>query len=77
MSKEIFGTIRKGDVVLVEYGDGTYSHDDNIFVQCGIVGMFLNKKDLADLFTILNYYINMENFTDCKIKIGDKDVAIQ
>jgi len=77
MSREVFGTIKKNEITLIEYADGTYNHYDKIFIQCGIVGLFLNKKDLEDLFTVLNYYINMEKFIDCDIKIGDTNVALQ
>jgi len=66
----------KNDISLVEYGDALKAIDDRYFIQSGIVGFFANKKQLQDLYDILNYYLNIENFEQCQIVIDDKKIDV-
>jgi hypothetical protein len=66
----------KNDISLVEYGDALQAIDDRYFIQSGIVGFFANKKQLQDLYDILNYYLNIENFEQCQIVIDDKKIDV-
>lgn len=64
--------MRKGNVTLIEYLEPTASNDDRIFIQVGVIGLFCDKKELKDLHTLINYFINMEDISDCEIIIkGD------
>lgn len=74
--KQEMAKLEKGNVKLIEYGDGTFTYDDKVFIQVGIAGVFCKPKELKDLFTVLNYYMNIEEISECRIKIGDEDVAL-
>ena len=65
----------KNDITLVEYQDSTHIESDKYFVQSGVVGFFATKKQLEDLYDILNYYLNMDNFSQCKIIIDNKNIS--
>jgi mannitol/fructose-specific phosphotransferase system IIA component len=71
------GRINKNKVTLVEYANPVHFSDDRFFIMSGVVGIHASREELNDLYTILNYYLNMDSFTECKIKVGDQDVAIQ
>lgn len=71
------GRINKNNITLVEYADSVHSSNDKFFLISGVVGIHATKEEIIDLHTVLNYYLNMESFTDCTIKIGDQHVAIQ
>lgn len=71
------GSISKGNISIYEYENGVHQREDKFFIKCGVAGIFANKKELQDLFLVLNYYLNIEQFTECEVKVGDKDVAIQ
>ena len=67
MIKEELGRIKKGNVTLIEYVEPTASNNDRIFIQVGVVGLYCDKKEAKDLNTILNYFINMEEISNCEI----------
>lgn len=75
MKKEI-GRISKDNITLIEYGSLDGSVVDNYFIQCGVMGFFASKEELANLFLVLNYYLHIDDFAECKLKVGDEDVAI-
>ncbi len=70
-------TVEKGNIKLTEYSDSTYGYEDKLFLQCTCVGFYLTPKDLKDLYTVVSYYLNADEYTDIKIAIGGEDVAIQ
>jgi len=41
----------------------------------GIVGLWLEQKELKDLKTVLDYYTNVDDFLQCKIKVDGEYVA--
>ena len=61
------GRIIKNNVKLIEYGDGS-TQIDNYFIQVGVAGLYLSKKELDDLYTALSYYLNIEEFLDCQLE---------
>lgn len=69
MVKEELGRMKKGNVTLIEYVEPTASNDDRIFIQVGVVGLFCDKKELKDLYTLINYFMNMEDISNCEIII--------
>jgi hypothetical protein len=71
MAKHEIGRLKKGKASLIEYGEGTFNHSDNYFIQVGVVGLYCTKKELEDLFTVLNCYINMENISECKVTMQE------
>lgn len=66
--------ITKGNVSLIQYLD---ENPEKHFVQVGVVGLFATKDELLNLHTVLNYYLNIEKFSDCTIKIGEEYVTIR
>jgi hypothetical protein len=70
MKREI-STLQKNDIVLVEYSDPTFTYDDSFFLRCTCVGFYMTKQQLRDLHSVLNYYINIEDFMDVEVKIGE------
>ena len=42
------GRVIKGNIKLIEYGDGS-SQVDNYFVQVGVAGIYCSKKELNDV----------------------------
>lgn len=71
------GSITKGSIAIYEYAEGAHQKEDKFFIKCGVAGIFANRKELEDLYLILNYYLNIENFTECEVKVGGEDVTIQ
>lgn len=71
------GRITKNNITLVEYANPVHFTDDKFFIVSGVVGIHASRQELVDLYTVLNYYLNIESFTDCEVKVGDKNVAIQ
>lgn len=76
MIRNEIGRIEKGSVVFVEYGDDNISNSAHYFVQVGIAGINLTEKELKDLYTVLGYYINIDNYAQCRVKIEGEYVAI-
>lgn len=74
MKSEI-GRVRKGEISLIEYDD-SYG-GSSFFLQSGVVGIYATSEELQDIYAVLNYYINLEQFSECSIQIGEeKNVAI-
>lgn len=75
MIKNELGRIKKNNVTLIEYESPTASDDDRIFIQVGVIGIFCDKKELKDLYSVLNYFLNIEEITDCEVIIrGEENV---
>lgn len=76
------GKVQKNNISITEYGYEetpmleVKPHVYRYFVQSGITGFYATQQELMDLYTLLNYYINIEDFSECKLKIGGEDVAI-
>jgi len=64
----------KDNVCLTEYLDQV---PEKYFIQVGIAGIHATKQELVNLYNILNYYINIDNFSECTIKIGEDYVSIR
>lgn len=69
-------TVEKGNIKLTEYTDSTFNYEDKLFIQCTCVGFYLTQKDLKDLFTVVNYYLNADDITDVKVSVGGEHVAL-
>lgn len=76
MIKDESGRVVLNNVTLIEYSQEE-SLTGKYFIQVGVVGIYCTEKELKDLHTVLNYYSNIEDFAQCKIKVGDEDVAIR
>ena len=76
MIKQESGRVVLNNITLIEY-DQEQGLNAKYFIQAGVVGINCTEKELKDLYTVLNYYCNIENFTQCNIKIGDENVAIR
>lgn len=70
------GRIQKGSATLIEYMENENGLPDKFFLQNGVVGMYASLQELKDIYTILHYYMNIDDLTQCKIKIGDEYVNI-
>lgn len=76
------GKVQKNNITITEYGyeeTGTLEvqpHVYRYFIQSGITGFYATEQELIDLYTVLNYYLNIEDFSECKLKIGGEDVAV-
>ena len=73
---ETTGRITRNNVSISEYGEGIHQYEDKFFIKCGVAGIFASRKELEDLYLVLNYYLNIEKFAECQVKVGDQDVAI-
>lgn len=77
MSSIETGRIKKNNVTLIEYSNGFHADEDRFFIQSGIAGIFASKEELNDLYLILNYYLNINAFSECEVKVDGEYVAIQ
>ena len=71
------GRIKKNNVTLIEYDNSPVGFSNKYFIQLGVVGVHCTEKELKDLYTVLSYYVNIEEFAECKLEIGGEYVAIQ
>lgn len=76
MIKDEAGRVVLNNITLIEYSE-EQGFKGRYFIQAGVVGLYCTEQELKDLYTVLNYYCNIEDFAQCKIKIGDEDVAIR
>ena len=76
MIKSETGRIEKNKVTLIEYGDTVVDYSSKFFIQLGVVGLHCTQNELEDLYTVLGYYLNIDNYSQCKVKIGGEYVAI-
>ncbi len=76
MIKHESGRVTLSNVTLIEY-DQEQGFQSKYFIQVGVVGLYCTEDELKDLYTVLNYYSNIEDFAKCNIKIGDENVAIR
>lgn len=49
----------------------------NYHIQCGIVGFFANEQELKSLYSVLNYYYNLDVINDVVVSITDYGVDDQ
>lgn len=68
-------SIELGEVKLIEYSDAASLYDDKIFLQNGISGFYVNKKELEQIAAVISYYLNIDLYDDVRIKVGGKYVA--
>lgn len=70
------GRVIKGSATLIEYADNENGVPDKFFLQSGVVGLYASMQELKDIYTLLNYYLNIEEISKCKVKFGDEYVNI-
>ena len=75
MKKEL-GRVKKNNVSLIEYDSDDGNIAGNYFIQCGVVGFFANEKELKDLSDVISYYLNIEDYAECRVLIEGEDVPI-
>jgi hypothetical protein len=66
MNSEIQGSLKKGSIKLIEY-KAPEGKAPSYFLQSGIVGFLLSRKDLKDLHYILNAYEELMNLDEIEI----------
>ena len=76
MSHNFPAVVEKGHIKLTEYHDSTYNYEDKLFLQCTCVGFYLTPQELKDLYTVVGYYLNVDDITEVKVSIGGEDVAL-
>jgi hypothetical protein len=69
MNKAKIGTIKKNDIKITEYDSGTHSYSDKFFIQSGPIGFWATEKELKDLYVVLNYYLNIETFSEVEVEV--------
>lgn len=74
--KQELGRVKKENITLIEYHPNEGTINGNYFIQCGVVGFYLNDRELKDLSCLLSYYLNIEDFAKCKVVIEGEDVSI-
>lgn len=69
--------LQKNNVSLTEYDEGTGSKypSDRFFLQSGSVGFFATRKEIEDMHTVLNYYLNIEAYSDCTIRMDQQVIS--
>lgn len=90
MIREEVGRIIKNDVTLIEYEKGQDFGEISLLkvekepqsltsifaIEMGIVGFNCTEKELKDLYSVLNYYFNIDNFSGMNVTAGGNNVAI-
>jgi hypothetical protein len=66
MNRAVQGSLRKGNIKLIEY-ESPEGVVPSYFLQSGIVGFLMSKKDLKDLHAILNAYEELLNIDEIEI----------
>lgn len=69
-------SVEKGNIKLTEYSEASLGYDGKYFIQNTCVGFYLSKKELVDLATVVNYYLNADEITEVKVRIGGEHVAL-
>lgn len=77
MNKSKVGEVSKNNIKLVEYEEGLHTYSDKFFIQSGPIGFWATKNELEDLFTVLNYYLNITSFMECEVNVDGQQVFIQ
>jgi hypothetical protein len=68
-------TVEKGNIKLTEYTNESQGYEDRFFIQCTCVGFYMTKEELKDLYTVVSYYLNADDYSDINIYIGGEHVA--
>jgi hypothetical protein len=76
MSNPQTASVEKGNIKLTEYSESSVGHDGKYFLQCTCVGFYLTEKDLIDLATVVNYYLNADEITEVQVRVGGEHVAL-
>jgi hypothetical protein len=69
-------TLEKNNIKLTEFNEPTFTHFDKVFIQIGCCGLYANTKELKDLLTVINYYLNVDDITEIKVNIGGDYVKL-
>lgn len=77
MIKNAVGKISKNNISLVEYDSVNQGYSESCFIQSGQFGFWCTRQEIQDLYTVLNYYLNMENFLECKVVVDEQHISIQ
>lgn len=73
MIRKQIGKITKKNVTLTEFEKSQAKNDPCIYIQMGIFGFFCTEEEFDDLYSIMNYYKNMEDILECKVKIEGEE----
>ena len=68
MSKQESGRMLLKNATLIEYENTI--EGNTFFLQLGIAGFYANESELHDLYSLLNYYYNMDAVSDTVISLA-------
>jgi len=68
MSKQESGRMLLNNSTLIEYENAI--EGNTFFLQLGIAGFYASESELHDLYSLLNYYYNMDAVNDTVISLA-------
>jgi hypothetical protein len=67
-NKKEVGRMLLGDIQLIEY-EHVGESEPSYFVQSGVVGFLATKQELHDIYSLLNYYFNIDSINNTVISV--------
>jgi len=67
-NKKEVGRMLLGDIQLIEY-EHLEPHESSYFLQSGVVGFLATKQELHDIYSLLNYYFNIDSIHNTVISV--------
>ena len=74
--KRTVASLQKGSIKLIEYSEGTIEYSDKLFIQSGCVGFYMTLEELKNLKSIIDYYLNIDEFMDIRLNVDGENVAL-
>lgn len=68
MQNEV-GRVLLGNITLIEYDLG--DEIKKFFVQSGVAGFYASEQELNDLYSVLNYYRNIEATNNIVVSLSE------
>ena len=68
MIKNENGRMKLNDIGLIEY-ESLIDDEETFFLQSGVVGFNATKQELHDIYSLLNYYFNIDSINNTVISV--------
>lgn len=68
MNKNENGRMELNDIGLIEY-ESLIDNEETFFLQSGVVGFNATKQELHDIYSLLNYYFNIDSINSTVISV--------
>jgi len=68
MNKNENGRMELNDIGLIEY-ESLIDNEETFFLQSGVVGFNATKHELHDIYSLLNYYFNIDSINSTVISV--------